>query len=370
MSISAMVGTALGLILIFALLALFCSGITESISNALQMRAKYLLTALHGMLDTPESSATAPSKEAKRQLSQQTTDGAATEAAAQAMRATVASAASDTPTEKVQTPGNLNLTLALFGHPLIKSQQTRKTWFARRDGAVRNPHYISSQVFTQALVDTLLPHTDPADPAASRSVLVRLQAALSTPPLKGLPCSAALLALASQAEGSLEQFEASVEHWYDEQMKQISGWYKRWSKVVLGVVGFVVAVVVNIDAAQLTHQLYVNEPVRQAVVAASESGALCQNLATAKERADCASDQIAKLDDAGLPIWYPAHCALGPHMARCWAWSADAPPHLWDLPLKLLGWLLTAFAVSFGAPFWFDALSRLGSLRNTGPKPA
>jgi hypothetical protein len=37
--------------------------------------------------------------------------------------------------------------------------------------------------------------------------------------------------------------------------------------------------------------------------------------------------------------------------------------------LKLLGWLVTAFAVSFGAPFWFDALSKLGSLRNTGTKP-
>jgi len=29
-----------------------------------------------------------------------------------------------------------------------------------------------------------------------------------------------------------------------------------------------------------------------------------------------------------------------------------------------------AFAVSFGAPFWFEALSKLGSLRNTGTKPA
>ena len=39
------------------------------------------------------------------------------------------------------------------------------------------------------------------------------------------------------------------------------------------------------------------------------------------------------------------------------------------VPVKLLGWLLTAFAVSFGAPFWFDALSKLGSLRTSGPKP-
>jgi hypothetical protein len=34
--------------------------------------------------------------------------------------------------------------------------------------------------------------------------------------------------------------------------------------------------------------------------------------------------------------------------------------------MKLLGLLLTAAAVSFGAPFWFDALSKLGRLRATG----
>ena len=37
--------------------------------------------------------------------------------------------------------------------------------------------------------------------------------------------------------------------------------------------------------------------------------------------------------------------------------------------LRVLGWAITAFAVSFGAPFWFEALSRLGSLRNAGTRP-
>ena len=29
------------------------------------------------------------------------------------------------------------------------------------------------------------------------------------------------------------------------------------------------------------------------------------------------------------------------------------------------GWLLTAFAVSFGAPFWFDLLSKFMTVRST-----
>jgi hypothetical protein len=31
------------------------------------------------------------------------------------------------------------------------------------------------------------------------------------------------------------------------------------------------------------------------------------------------------------------------------------------------GWLITVAAVSLGAPFWFDLLSRLARLRGSGP---
>ncbi len=32
--------------------------------------------------------------------------------------------------------------------------------------------------------------------------------------------------------------------------------------------------------------------------------------------------------------------------------------------VKLLGWGVTAGALSFGAPFWFDLLGKVGPLRN------
>jgi hypothetical protein len=35
-----------------------------------------------------------------------------------------------------------------------------------------------------------------------------------------------------------------------------------------------------------------------------------------------------------------------------------------------LGWILTAIAISFGAPFWFDILNKIISLRAAGQKPA
>ena len=42
MFVSAVMGTAVGQVLLFALSALLSSGVTEAISNLLQLRAKYL----------------------------------------------------------------------------------------------------------------------------------------------------------------------------------------------------------------------------------------------------------------------------------------------------------------------------------------
>jgi hypothetical protein len=53
-------------------------------------------------------------------------------------------------------------------------------------------------------------------------------------------------------------------------------------------------------------------------------------------------------------------------------WGDNAMSHgFW---LAVPGWLLTIFALSLGAPFWFDALGRLSRIRSSGkpetPLPA
>jgi hypothetical protein len=37
--------------------------------------------------------------------------------------------------------------------------------------------------------------------------------------------------------------------------------------------------------------------------------------------------------------------------------------------MKIVGLLLTAVALTLGAPFWFDLLSKLVKLRSSGDKP-
>ena len=56
-------------------------------------------------------------------------------------------------------------------------------------------------------------------------------------------------------------------------------------------------------------------------------------------------------------------------------WSRDAndvriwPGALGDQALKVLGILLTSFAIVMGAPFWFDMLNNVINLRLSGNPP-
>ena len=56
-----------------------------------------------------------------------------------------------------------------------------------------------------------------------------------------------LLVFLAAAEGKVEAFELSVEQWYDEQVAKIGSCYKRWSRVVPGIVGLVVAAALNLE---------------------------------------------------------------------------------------------------------------------------
>ncbi len=53
-------------------------------------------------------------------------------------------------------------------------------------------------------------------------------------------------------------------------------------------------------------------------------------------------------------------------------WSGDTAADQMDCkhwPVNVLGWIVTALAISLGAPFWFDLLGKLVQLRGTGTKP-
>ncbi|MDT7579340.1 MAG: hypothetical protein QOK35_604 [Pseudonocardiales bacterium] len=374
---SPLLGTAVGLVLLFATTALLCSGITEWLSNRLQLRAKYLLTGMRAMLDAPEE-AERSWKERTGTLNDRVKKKTETEQAVLDLRGRMSRTSPPPgplpPPGLPATPGTTApaptapVTTALWDSPLLTSLQSRRVGVLRK-GALRNPQYVSGRTFARALVD-LLVSTDPDGTPPVVLRIEKIRVAVDSLPAE-LPLRRPLLSFLARAGGDVEVFERAVEQWYDEQMAKIGGWYKRWSRVILGVVGFLVAAAVNIDTVQVAHSLYVDAPLQQAVVATADAGALCRDVTDPQARTTCATTQLETLRAAGLPVGYSAGCdpaawTWGP----CWRWSDQDTPSGWDFPRKLLGWLVTAFAVSFGAPFWFEALSKLGSLRNAGTKPS
>jgi hypothetical protein len=67
-------------------------------------------------------------------------------------------------------------------------------------------------------------------------------------------------------------------------------------------------------------------------------------------------------------------CALPPgDSGRRWGsmswWTRNQGVILRNLAMMVFGWLLTAAAASLGAPFWFDSLKRVISIRSSGKAP-
>jgi hypothetical protein len=224
MSVSAVLGTVIGLVFVFALVSLFCSALTEFVSNQTERRARYLLTGLRSMLDQEEAKGRAKTPKRRKAAGDAQTRSLADDAPSpdDLHRKAKVPAETDEAAEHVRElevatkPGDL--TLGLFGHPLIRSLQTRRVR-PGANGAIRNPQYIPPKLFAQALVDTLLPKATPRDggEANDKNLLNALHAAVI-----GLddrfPAKRSLLALLSQAQGDLTRFEESLEGWYDAQM--------------------------------------------------------------------------------------------------------------------------------------------------------
>ena len=183
----------------------------------------------------------------------------------------------------------------------------------------------------------------------------------------------ALLTLIDEANGDLDRARANIEDWYETAMDRVSGWYKRKTAYTMLAIGIGMAAAINADTITLATALARNSALRSAVVTAAE-----QQLATPRAADATAGQQqtpadAAARDTAAAQAVARAHGnvqALGlPIGWTVAATSIDDPRRVpgtfIDWMLKILGVLLTGFAVSQGAPFWFDLLNKVMVVRST-----
>ncbi|WFT88401.1 hypothetical protein [Rhizobium leguminosarum] len=211
-----------------------------------------------------------------------------------------------------------------------------------------------------------------------------------------------------------------VASWFDSAMDRLSGEYKRQLKWISFGVGLFIAILLNVDSVDVATRLWKDQALRQQLASAAETyvngkqvscpvgsgqksgGAPAKQDAASTPPKQDSGGQTPAADgavggggptpeDVGKQVVLELNCQLRTmndalSAARPFpiGWttatpvdgdkdtSRNFPAILHDTPLmfsKIIGWLFTAVALSLGAPFWFDTLSKFMNVRGAGEKP-
>ncbi len=323
---SGILDVAIGLVFIFLLLSIICSAINEMIEAYLKMRATNLERGIRELLNDPEGK---------------------------------------------------GLANKIFNHPLVfglfkgdyDPEKIIKGSYKSRSNL---PSYIPSRNFALALMDTILPAgkrtvsgatsataVTPAAPPSSLNggtlpTLQSLRDAISK--IQNPKVEQALRTLVDAAGTDISKARENIEGWFDSNMDRVSGWYKRRTQVIVLGLGLAVAIAINADTITIARSLSYDTAMRNSLVAAAQEYAKTPQPAgkEATPPETRVKKDLKEIQKLGLPI----------------GWNCDderTVPAREFAPwlLKFLGWLLTAVAISLGAPFWFDLLNKFMTARST-----
>jgi hypothetical protein len=231
------------------------------------------------------------------------------------------------------------------------------------------PSYISARSFGEAIIDLVVPN------ATGQTTMDDIQRQVNAMP--DSPLKPSLQALVKEAGSDVSRFRTSVEQWYDDHMDRVSGWYKRHAAKITLVIGAVLVILLNLNALTIGRTLYTENAVSAAVSAEAAKAvpASCSSSSTSQQCLADLEDQLSAAAAAGLPVGWGTVRACRERGVQC-GWLAERgifSPYGysgWQLVLVLIGFLLMIISLVPGAQFWFGLVSKLGTLRSTGPKPA
>lgn len=252
-----------------------------------------------------------------------------------------------------------------FKLPLVKS-------LTQKDSS--KPSYLSGAIFVDGLVTLLKNRAEEAKPPLDAAALQGAGNDLESLRrlLDKLPGAELTLTLQSLLSGAKDMDEARqrLEAWFNEGMDRASGWYKKHTQAWTAGLALAIVCAFNVDTLTITRELLNDSRLRAVLVAAAAETVkqpVATNAPTGGTNNVWAMEK--RIQELELPIG--------------WAWrtnsiNASTTPPTIDRTLlrpgegwlmKIGGLLVTACAVSLGAPFWFDLIGRLINLRAAGRKP-
>lgn len=253
-----------------------------------------------------------------------------------------------------------------------------------------NPSYIPAKNFSLALIEQFRNHDSVIDMNYIREVLTNKTKAQIT----GIDGSVrkVLLGLFERAQGDLQTFQQQIENFYDDAMNRAADIYVRSTKKALLMISLIIAGALNVDTFNIAEKLW-SDPNTLKHTADNIGNTINEfnatygtnvNYGDIKIHGDSliieskdSSSSINTIDS--IPIGHTvkdvkstivyikkAGIPLG--------WSKENYPKdclckdFWSWVFKIFGILLTAIALSLGAPFWFDLLNKFVNLRGNSKK--
>jgi len=280
------------------------------------------------------------------------------------------------------------LSQAFYDHPLIK-------YLAADNSFLKNiPSYIDPETFSKVVVDLLRGQNI----AVGSSDRQPIQTSLTSgriewdKKVKIEPETLSYLrSIWADSQGDVIKFKANLEQWFNEMMDRATGWYKKYTQIILLGVGLVIAGSFNVDTIKIVRILENNPAIRDQVLAQANAyskehkdldGQIAQQEAkvnsfgkpTAKDNAAKLAAEKKSLDQKKASkaledtLFSQANHLVGKDINQVnsvlsLGWNGGFCKNF-EIT-SLLGWVLTALAISMGAPFWFDLLNKLVQLRSS-----
>jgi hypothetical protein len=220
------------------------------------------------------------------------------------------------------------LALQIYNHGMVHPRGAGKASDAQ--GLTHLPSYIDPMQFADALIDITRAAGD--TPAAIKA---SIDASVKDPQLNGL-----MKGIVDRTSGDLGKLRDELASWFDNGMDRVSGVYKRRTQVWSLVIAMAAVVFLNVNSVDIATALWQQPMLTRTIAPTDQTPAVA----------------LQQLQALPLPVgWNQATL------------TKVASPKGFEM---LLGWLITAVATLFGAPFWFDVLQQLVRLKGCGPSPA
>ncbi len=317
-----------------------------------------------------------------------------------------------------------SLVKSLYEHPLIYSLFPKPY----SPGGKNLPSYIPARNFALALMDIAVPAAEGSKSGAAGATAAGLQSppAGTVANLRSaiaanneLPreIRQALLPLIDAGLDNPAKVRENIEGWFDSSMDRVSGWYKRRSQLIVLLLGLALAVLLNVDSVALVRSLSTDKAMRDSLVAAvqeyakssatpSPSISPSPSLTATPQSERSPSPRTKRTGTSASPAVSPTpsrtpppsgavslspspsssptpvcdtpECRVQQNLTQIkklglpigWTREPGDPRSVWGVSwqgwmVRILGWLVTALALSLGAPFWFDLLNKFIVVRST-----